>query len=165
MREQMRTAFIVVVLAALLLSLPAQERADRILVLKKQRVLPLMRGDTVFRTYKVSLGGEPVGAKTCQGDHRTPEGGYVIDRRKPNSRFHRALHVSYPNEMDRKRAAAAGCAPGGDIMIHGLPNGYGWIGAAHRLKDWTDGCVAVTNQEIEEIWRLVPDGTPVEIRP
>ncbi len=139
--------------------------ADRILVLKKQRTLQLLRGPTVLRSYKIALGGEPVGPKTCQGDHRTPEGQYTVDRRKADSRFHRALHVSYPNEADRRRAAASGCAPGGDIMIHGLPNGYGWIGRAHRLKDWTDGCVAVTDEEIEEIWRLVPDGTPVEIRP
>jgi murein L,D-transpeptidase YafK len=139
--------------------------ADRVVVFKKQHTMQLLRGDTVLRTYKIALGGEPLGPKTRQGDHRTPEGNYVIDRRNAKSKFYRALHISYPNEVDRKRAAAAGVAPGGDIMIHGLPNGYGWVGASHRLKDWTDGCVAVTNDEIEEIWRLVPNGTAVEIRP
>ena len=111
------------------------------------------------------MGGDPVGAKTQHGDHKTPEGGYVLDRRNANSKFHRALHISYPNAKDREQARKRGVAPGGDIMLHGLPNGYGAIGGAHRLKDWTDGCIAVTNEEIEEIWRLVPDGTPIEISP
>ena len=127
--------------------------------------MELLAKGTVFRSYKIALGGEPLGPKTCQGDHRTPEGIYSIDARNSASKFHRALHVSYPNGEDRRRAAAAHCSPGGDIMIHGLPNGYGRIGAAHRLHDWTDGCIAVTDEEIEEIWRLVPNGTPVEIRP
>jgi murein L,D-transpeptidase YafK len=82
-----------------------------------------------------------------------------------NSQFHLALHLSYPNAKDRARAAKLGVSPGGDIMIHGLPNGYGWVGSKHLLRDWTDGCVAVTDQEIEEIWRLVPNGTTVEIKP
>src|SRR6478736_6016345 len=108
---------------------------------------------------------EPIGPKTRQGDHRTPEGHYVIDRRNSRSQFHRSLHISYPNAADRDHARALGVSPGGDIFIHGLPNGYGFIGAAHRTRDWTDGCVAVTDQEIEEIWTLVNNGTPIEIRP
>jgi murein L,D-transpeptidase YafK len=139
-------------------------QADRIIVHKKDRTLQLLRGDIVLRAYKIALGGEPIGPKTCQGDHHTPEGKYTIDGRNAGSNFHRSLHVTYPNPEDRKRATAAHCSPGGDIMIHGLPNGYGFIGASHRLKDWTDGCIAVTDEEIEEIWKLVPDGTPVEIR-
>jgi murein L,D-transpeptidase YafK len=90
---------------------------------------------------------------------------YVIDSRKADSQFHRSLHISYPNAADRERARKLGVPPGGDIYIHGLPNGYGFIGAAHRARDWTDGCVAVTDREIEEIWSLVGNGTPVEIRP
>ena len=140
-------------------------RMDRIVVHKKARTLELISGDRVVRSYKIALGGEPVGPKTCQGDHRTPEGVYTIDARNAASKFHRALHVSYPNAADRRRASAAHCSPGGDIMIHGLPNGYGFVGAAHRAKDWTDGCIAVTDPEIEEIWRLVPNGTTVEIQP
>jgi len=139
--------------------------ADRIVVHKKDRIMELMHNGQVLETYKIALGGQPLGGKTRQGDHRTPEGVYVIDRRNRHSQFHRSLHISYPNAADRQRAHLLGVAPGGDVFIHGLPNGYGWIGSAHRDRDWTDGCIAVTDQEIEEIWRLVPDGTPVEIRP
>jgi len=124
-----------------------------------------MRAGQVLKTYKIALGSEPVGPKTRRGDHRTPQGIYVIDSRNAHSQFHRSLHISYPNAVDRERARKLGVATGGDIFIHGLPNGYGFIGAAHRARDWTDGCIAVTDQEIEEIWKLVANGTPVEIRP
>ncbi len=154
-----------ILLIALALHGTAPGQADRVVVHKKERTLQLLRDKKVIGTYKVALGGEPIGPKTCLGDHRTPEGAYTIDGRNSASKFHRALHVSYPNADDRKRAARAHCSPGGAIMIHGLPNGYGRIGATHRLKDWTDGCIAVTDEEIEEIWKLVPDGTLVEIRP
>jgi murein L,D-transpeptidase YafK len=154
-----------IILFTFALPTPRQNQPDRIVVLKKDRTLQLFHADKMLRSYKVSLGGEPRGPKTCQGDHRTPEGQYTVDARNAGSKFHRSLHISYPNADDRRRAASAHCSPGGDIMIHGLPNGYGSIGAAHRLKDWTDGCVAVTDQEIEEIWKLVPNGTPVDIRP
>jgi murein L,D-transpeptidase YafK len=139
--------------------------ADHVIVHKKDRTLELRHGDSVLQMYKIALGSEPIGPKMCQGDHRTPEGSYLIDSRNAASKFHRSLHIAYPNAEDRKRAEAAHCSPGGDIMIHGLPNGYGFIGAAHRLKDWTDGCIAVTDQEIEEIWKRVPNGTPVDIQP
>ena len=139
--------------------------ADRIVVHKKEHTMELMQGAEVIKTYKIALGGNPVGAKTRQGDHRTPEGMYVIDHRNPQSQFHRSLHISYPNAADRERARKLGISPGGDIFIHGLPNGYGFLGAAHRARDWTDGCIAVTDQEIEEIWKLVENGTSIEIRP
>jgi len=93
------------------------------------------------------------------------EGVYVIDSRNSQSQFHRSLHISYPNAEDKERARKLGASPGGDIFIHGLLNGYGFVGAVHRARDWTGGCIAVTDQEIEEIWRLVDNGTPVEIRP
>ena len=140
-------------------------RADLVVVEKARRTLTLYRGRTVLKTYRVALGRNPEGHKQQEGDGRTPEGTYVIDSRKADSRFYRALHVSYPNAEDRRRARSRGVSPGGAIMIHGLPNGWGTIGAAHRLRDWTDGCIAVTNEEIEEIWRLVPNGTRIEIRP
>jgi len=143
----------------------AQAKIDRIIIEKKARTMELVRAGQVLKTYKIALGGEPVGAKTMQGDHRTPEGDYVINSRNAHSQFHRSLHISYPDAADRERARKLGVAPGGDIYIHGLPNGYGFIGAAHRARDWTDGCIAVTNQEIEEIWKLVENGTAVEIRP
>lgn len=119
----------------------------------------------VLRTYKVALGGTPVGPKQQQGDHKTPEGNYVLDRRNPKSKFHKSIHISYPNEHDRSEAAKRHVSAGGDIMVYGLPNGFGWLRETHLAQDWTDGCIAVTDKEIDEIWDLVPDGTPIEIRP
>jgi murein L,D-transpeptidase YafK len=144
---------------------PPPQKADSILILKKDHVLELLQGGRVIRTYKVALGRGGLAPKEREGDGRTPEGHYIIDSRTAESHYHKALHVSYPNAEDRKRAAKLGVAPGGAIMIHGLPNGMGWVGAAHRLYDWTLGCIAVTDEEIDEIWDLVPIGTPVEIRP
>ena len=141
------------------------DRADRIVVNKARRELLLLQNGKVIRTYKIALGGQPIGPKLRRGDSRTPEGTYVIGGRNPVSAYHRALRISYPNAADRARAKRDGVDPGGDIMIHGLPNGRGWIGSAHRLIDWTDGCIAVTDAEIDEIWRLVPAGTPIEINP
>jgi len=138
---------------------------DAVLIEKAARRLTLFSGGSPVRTYSIALGSQPVGPKIQQGDDRTPEGSYIIDSRNSNSAYHLALHLSYPNAADRARAAALGVDPGGDIMIHGLPNGFGWLGPAHRERDWTRGCIAVTDSEIEEIARLVSDGTPVEIRP
>jgi murein L,D-transpeptidase YafK len=140
-------------------------KADSILILKKDHLLELLSNGNVIRTYKVALGQGGLPAKEREGDARTPEGRYTIDSRNAASQYHKALHISYPNADDRQRAARRGVAPGGAVMIHGLPNGKGWVGAGHRLYDWTLGCVAVTNDEIDEIWNLVPTGTPVEIRP
>jgi murein L,D-transpeptidase YafK len=128
-------------------------------------VLELLSAGKVIRSYKVALGRGGLAAKDREGDGRTPEGHYIADARNADSHYHKALHVSYPNADDRKRAARMGMAPGGAIMIHGLPNGMGWLGASHRLYDWTLGCIAVTDDEIDEIWNLVRVGTPVEIRP
>jgi murein L,D-transpeptidase YafK len=145
--------------------LPANITADRVLVEKSLRRLTLLRNGASLKTYRVALGRAPVGPKEQEGDQRTPEGIYLIDFHKEDSDYHRALHVSYPEQRDIDRAGASGVPPGSDIMIHGLPNGRGWIGAFHRRADWTAGCIAVTDFEIEEIWRAVPDGTPIEIRP
>jgi murein L,D-transpeptidase YafK len=141
------------------------QKADSILVLKKDHVMELLAGGKVIRTYKVALGRGGLAPKEREGDGRTPEGHCIIDSRNAASHYHKALHVSYPNAEDRARAAKLGVSPGVAIMIHGLPNGMGWLGAAHRLYDWTLGCIAVTDEEIDEIWNLVPVGTPVEIRP
>ena len=146
-------------------ALPPGTTADRIVVEKSKRTLSLYRAGKLLKSYKIALGKNPVGPKQREGDSRTPEGSYVIDFRKADSKFHRALHISYPNAEDRRRARERGVQPGGAIMIHGLPNGTGAIGAAHRLRDWTDGCIAVTNEEIEEIWKVVPNGTAIVIRP
>lgn len=142
-----------------------REKVDSILILKKDHLMELFAGGKVIRTYKVALGQGGLAPKRREGDGRTPEGSYVIDAKYEHSAYHKALHVSYPNAEDRKRAAALGVSPGGAIMIHGLPNGKGWVGAGHRLYDWTLGCIAVTDQEIDEVWGLVPVGTPVEIKP
>jgi murein L,D-transpeptidase YafK len=140
-------------------------RADRVVVLKRERTLQLVSEGKVIKSYKVALGGDPVGPKTRQGDHKTPEGIYVLDPWNAHSQFHRSIHISYPNARDRAAARAKRVSPGGDVFVHGLPNGYGWVGASHRVKDWTDGCIAVTDTEIEEIWKAVADGTSIEIRP
>jgi murein L,D-transpeptidase YafK len=142
-----------------------QTHADHVLVLKKERTLQLIRDGKVIHSYKIALGGNPVGAKTTRGDHKTPEGHYVLDSRNEHSLFYKSIHISYPNARDRAAARQKGVSPGGDVFVHGLPNGYGWLGASHRLKDWTDGCIAVTNEEIDQIWLAVTDGTPIEIRP
>ena len=139
--------------------------AYRIVIVKSTRTMTLQNKEHVLKTYKIALGGQPVGAKERQGDQKTPEGEYAIDSKNSQSRFYLALHLSYPNAKDRERARSLGVAPGGDVEIHGLGKHYGWIGARHRLVDWTDGCIAVTNDEIEEIFRIVPVGTRVEIRP
>lgn len=145
--------------------LPREAVADRVLVEKSARRLTLLRNGSALKAYRVALGRAPIGAKEYEGDQRTPEGIYSIDFHKPDSDYHLALHVSYPEQRDIDRAASQGLSAGSDIMIHGLPNGGGWIGRFHRRKDWTAGCVAVTDFEIEEIYRAVPDGTPVELRP
>ena len=137
---------------------PKAEQADAIHVYKAQRKMDLLRDGKVIHTYRIVLGGAPVGHKRQQGDRRTPEGDYTITYRNARSRFHLSLRVSYPNEADRRQARALGVDPGGDIMVHGAtPEGY--------TGDWTEGCIAVTNAQIEEIWRLVPVGTPIHIAP
>jgi len=163
-----------VVIASLLFSLfwfPCDDifattvKVDKVLVIKGKRLLMLMKDGEIFKTYKVALGKQPKGRKIMVGDRRTPEGRYVLDSRNPRSRFHLALHISYPNESDVLNAHKLGVSPGGDIMIHGLPLGSGSVGELHSFLDWTDGCIAVTNAEMEEIWQFVPDGTPIEIKP
>lgn len=137
---------------------PASERVDEIRVDKSERRMELLRDGKVIKTYRILLGDAPVGHKRQQGDERTPEGRYRITFRNGQSRFHLSLRVSYPDAADREQARARGVDPGGDIMIHGgTPPGYS--------KDWTDGCIALTNAQIEEVWRLVPVGTPITISP
>jgi len=138
---------------------------DRILIEKNARRLMLISQGEVLKSYNIALGGNPIGPKERQGDGKTPEGIYVIDGRNKGSRFHLSLHISYPNERDKIRAKELGVSPGGDIMIHGIKNGFSWVGDAHTTVDWTKGCVAVTDEGIEEIGKLAPNGTIVEIRP
>jgi tetratricopeptide (TPR) repeat protein len=141
------------------------EPADKVLIEKKERRLTLLSKGEVIKTYKIALGGNPVGPKERQGDNKTPEGTYIIDSRNRDSVYHLSLHISYPNEKDKMRAKELGVSPGGDIMIHGIKNGLTWVGASHAEVDWTKGCIAVTDEEMEEIYKLVPNGTIAEIRP
>ncbi|MBZ5525871.1 MAG: L,D-transpeptidase family protein [Acidobacteriia bacterium] len=140
-------------------------KVDSIVIVKSERTMKLYSHGKLVRQYKVALGGSPVGTKRQQGDRKTPEGSYVISGRNEHSQFHLSLRVSYPNATDVKWARSRKVAPGGDIMIHGLAPSFAYLGDLHRQTDWTDGCIAVTNPEIEEIWRLVSVGTKIEIRP
>jgi murein L,D-transpeptidase YafK len=139
--------------------------ADRVIVEKGKRQMHLMQRGRVLKTYRVALGQSPVGHKLQQGDQRTPEGVYTIDMRRPESRFNLALRISYPSATDRQIAASRGVDPGGEIYIHGQPNGGVHPARLAEGPDWTDGCIAVTNAEMREIWTLVRVGTPIEIRP
>lgn len=140
-------------------------KTDRIVVRKKARKLMLYRGGDKLAEYGIALGGAPAGHKQKEGDERTPEGEYLIDWRNEKSGYYKSLHISYPNKTDKARAEARGESPGGLIMIHGQKNRFGWLAPLTQRADWTDGCIAVTNREMEEIWRSVDDGTPIVIEP
>jgi murein L,D-transpeptidase YafK len=142
-----------------------QIRPDRIVVLKAKRQMALMHGDYVVRIYRVALGRYPQGHKRESGDSRTPEGSYFIDKRLDDSNFYKAIRISYPNSRDAAQAQARGVDPGGQIMIHGLPNRWSARQVGHPTLDWTQGCIAVTNREMDEIWRLVELGTRIDIYP
>ena len=138
---------------------------DTVLVIKHDHTLTLFRGGQPIKQYRVALGRGGLGPKEHAGDNRVPEGAYRIVSRNPHSAFYRSLRVGYPTPSQAAAAHSRGIDPGGDIMIHGIRKGLGWLGPLHRLDDWTSGCIAVTNPEIEEIYRAVPDGTPIEINP
>ncbi|MBK5564861.1 L,D-transpeptidase family protein [Ensifer sp. 2YAB10] len=146
-------------------SATAADVADRVVVHKERRLLQLFRGVQMIREYTVALGGNPVGHKRQEGDERTPEGLYSLDWRNPGSGYYKSIHVSYPAPADVSAAAASGVDPGGMIMIHGQPNYFGWLAFLTQRYDWTNGCIAVTNAEMEEIWAMVPNNTPIEIKP
>ena len=141
------------------------QRADLIVLEKAKHQLTLYRDHQVIKSYTVALGHDPVGPKSKEGDGKTPEGDYSIDSKNGRSRFHLALHISYPSEADRQAAIKQGVSPGSDIMIHGVMNGLGYLGSIHKKFDWTNGCVAVSNGEIEEIWQYVEVGTPIKMLP
>jgi murein L,D-transpeptidase YafK len=140
-------------------------RASRILVDKSDRTLTVFSAGKILRQYPVSLGLNPKGHKQQEGDKRTPEGIYLIDFKNPDSAFYRSLRVSYPNERDKRAAEERGVEPGGLIMIHGTPNGRLIRTSSSYGYDWTDGCIAVSNTAMDELWRLVEPGTLIEIRP
>lgn len=166
----MRFTLALGVCAVFISALPAMAFpiASQITVYKSERKMVLLdeNGD-VLKKYKIALGAKPRGHKFQEGDERTPEGVYYIAGRNPESKYHLSLRISYPDKDDKELAAERGVAPGGDIMIHGMPNRSNWFGKLFRrfYSKWTDGCIAVRDKEMDEIWQLVPDGIPIEIRP
>jgi len=144
---------------------PSQLQADLVEVFKAERRMELRRRGKLLKSYRVALGFSPQSHKAQEGDGRTPEGCYSIDARNPLSAFHLSLRISYPDDKDKAHAAAAGVPPGGDIYIHGLPNGWRKLLVRHPAGDWTTGCIAVTNRQMREVWALVPTGAQVVIHP
>ncbi|MGO2278489.1 MULTISPECIES: L,D-transpeptidase family protein [unclassified Psychrobacter] len=143
--------------------IPSSIVIDRVFVDKSDRVLQLMSHGKVIRSYRIALGDSPAGHKQQEGDQRTPVGVYTLDYKNENSIAHRSIHISYPNTEDKARATSLGVSPGGDIMIHGQMNGFGHLGWLNQQRDWTDGCIAVTNDEMDTIMAAVTIGTPIEI--
>lgn len=144
-------------------SIPNTTIIDKVFVDKSERRLQLLSGDTVIKSYHIALGGNPIGHKQQEGDNRTPVGSYTLDYKNENSIAHRSIHVSYPNADDKARAQSLGVDAGGDIMIHGQMNGFGHLAWLNQKRDWTEGCIAVTNEEMDEIMAAVNVGTPIEI--
>ncbi len=145
--------------------LPPGTKIDKLVAIKSKRIMEAYSGDELIKTYKIALGGNPVGDKQAEGDKRTPEGEYTINDRNANSDYHKNLGVSYPDKNDIASAKGLGVDPGGEIKIHGLKNGLGFIGKFHRALDWTAGCIAVTDEEIDELYDAVENGTPIIIKP
>jgi murein L,D-transpeptidase YafK len=141
------------------------EKADRVLVVKSQSKLYLMKNGKVLSEYSVTFGANPKGQKQREGDERTPEGTYILDYKKADSAFYKSIHISYPNKDDKKRAKKLGVNPGGLIMIHGQKSGFGWLSWITQQFNWTDGCIAVSNSAMDVIWESVDAGTPIEIKP
>lgn len=148
-----------------LYNVPLKSKADKIVVYKSKRELMIYKNDSVLKIYRIALGNNPIGKKQFQGDMKTPEGEYTINSKNPQSDYYLNLGISYPNKNDLSFAKKNNKSAGGDIKIHGLPNGSGALGKAHLLSDWTHGCIAVTNEEIKELYEYVPIGTPIHIFP
>lgn len=141
------------------------DTADSVIVIKSKSTLYLTKNGKILKEYSVVFGANPKGPKQQIGDKRTPEGKYILDYKKEDSSFYKSIHISYPNELDKKRAQELGVHPGGQIMIHGQKNGYDWLSQFTQRFDWTDGCIAVSNRAMDEIWEAVNAGTPIEIKP
>lgn len=141
------------------------QRADFVLVDKSERRLYLYRKNRAFAAFPVAFGAAPTGHKQQEGDERTPEGRYTLDYKKADSGYYRAIHISYPNRRDVATARRRGVQPGGFVMIHGQKNGYGWASFLTQQFNWTNGCVALSDDHMETVWQAVAAGTPIEIRP
>jgi murein L,D-transpeptidase YafK len=145
--------------------LPTDQKIDKLIVTKSKRTMDVYSAGQIIKTYTISLGRDPLGDKEFEGDKRTPEGQYRINDKNPNSGFHKNLGISYPNKKDIEEAKEKKLKPGGDIKIHGIRNGFGFIGKFQRLFDWTAGCIALTDQEVDELYNSVQIGTPILILP
>ncbi len=143
----------------------SEQRAEMVIVEKSKSRLYLMRAGEAFASFRVAFGANPEGHKQQQGDERTPEGKYVLGYKNAGSAFYKSIHISYPNAKDRAEAHKRGVDPGGDIMIHGQKNGYGKFAAIVQHFNWTDGCIALSNSDMDLVWNAVKPGTPIEIRP
>ncbi len=156
-------------IAALLLLLPtttfSAEKADSVVVVKSEKKLYLYKAGQVLASYTVVFGASPNGHKQQQGDERTPEGRYTLDYKKADSAFHKAIHISYPNAKDTEAAKKRGVDPGGAVMIHGQKNGFAWASFLTQRFNWTNGCVALANADMDAVWEAVEAGTPIEIKP
>ncbi|HJV66464.1 MAG TPA: L,D-transpeptidase family protein [Geomonas sp.] len=160
------TALVIVASAFPSLALDKPETVKRVVVYKERKLMELIGAkEVLLRSYRVALGRNPDGPKKTAGDCRTPEGCYVIDRHQSRSKFYKSLHISYPNAFDLASARRLHQSPGGDVMIHGLPKGFEDMAEMHSEANWTKGCIAVNNQQMDEIFKMIPDGTPIEIRP
>jgi murein L,D-transpeptidase YafK len=160
--------FCVLIVSLLLLSVAsayADEKADLVVVEKSKNRLSLYKSGKLLASYHAVFGSNPVGPKEKDGDNKTPEGRYILDKKKADSAFHKAFHISYPNSQDLERARQLGVAPGGDIMVHGQKNGYGWAYFITEHVNWTKGCIALSNKDIDAMWKIVDVGTAIEIRP
>lgn len=165
MRSIVSAFFLSFLLVAPQASVADSRKADEVLVVKSEKRLYLLEDGQAFQSFPVTFGGQPRGHKQERGDQRTPEGRYMLDWKNPNSDFYRSIHISYPDARDREEAAKRGVNPGGDIMIHGQPNEYGWAAPILQLFSWTDGCIALSNRNMDRVWDAVDAGTPIEIRP
>jgi murein L,D-transpeptidase YafK len=141
------------------------QKADAVVINKSDKTLQLLHKNQVLASYPVVFGANPKGHKEREGDERTPEGKYVLDYKNPKSKYFRSIHVSYPNSRDRARAKELGVSPGGQIMIHGQPNDLGWMKKFSQFVNWTDGCIALSDADMQKVWDSVDSGTPIEILP
>lgn len=165
MRLRTKGLFIVLLLIFQTAHGESTQKADTVLVVKSEKRLYLMSKGEQFASLPVTFGAEPTGHKQARGDGRTPEGYYTLGYKNLNSKFYKSIHISYPNMQDRKNARRLGVDPGGDIMIHGQANGWEWASPLVQLFSWTDGCIALSNENMDRVWASVDSGTPIEIRP
>jgi murein L,D-transpeptidase YafK len=162
--NNMRLAYIILIILIPSYALTI-DKADLVVVKKSESLLYLKKNGKTLKKYKVSFGANPKGHKVKEGEERTPEGRYHLDYKKADSSFYKAIHISYPNEQDIKRARDLGVDPGGLIMVHGQKNGFGWLSFITQLFNWTDGCIALTNEDMDEVWESVDMGIPIDIKP